>query len=71
MSRESLVQAYIAALPLSPIAVVALPGGGCRVAVGGEVAPGETVIQQFYFRRTHVELSRVPLQIRRRAPWLR
>jgi hypothetical protein len=56
MSRADLVEAYLSALPLSPVAVIAIPGGGCRVALGGEVAPGETITQQFYFRPTHVEV---------------
>jgi hypothetical protein len=56
VSRASLVEAYIAALPFAPAAVVAIPGDGCRIAVGGEIAPGETIAQQYYFKASHIEL---------------
>jgi hypothetical protein len=56
MSRESLVREYISALPFAPVAVVAIPNGGCRVAVGGEIAPGETTIEKYYFKPLHIEL---------------
>jgi hypothetical protein len=56
VSHESLVQAYIAALPFAAVAIVAVPGGGCRVAVGGEPAPGETTIARYFFKPLHIEL---------------
>src|SRR5258706_12724165 len=34
VSRASLIDAYVSALPFAPVAIVAIPGGGCRVAVG-------------------------------------
>lgn len=37
VSRETLIEAYVSALPFVPVAVVAIPGGGCRVAVGGAI----------------------------------
>jgi hypothetical protein len=57
MSRADLIEAYLAALPFAPIAVVAIPGGsGCRVAVGGESAPGEKIAHLYYFKPLHTEL---------------
>lgn len=56
MSRADLIQAYITALPFAPVAVVATTGGRCRVAVGGEPAPGEKLKRQFYFKASHIEL---------------
>jgi len=41
VSRESLVEAYIAALPFIAVAVVAIPGGGCRIETAAPGAPGE------------------------------
>jgi hypothetical protein len=55
LSRASLIDAYVSALPFAPVAVVVIPGG-CRVAVGGEPAAGETIKHQFYFRPLHIEL---------------
>jgi hypothetical protein len=55
-SRESLVQTYIDALPLARVAIVAIPGRGCRVAVGGEIGPGEKIAHQFFFKPLHIEL---------------
>jgi hypothetical protein len=56
VSRASLIDVYIAALPFTPVAVVAIPAGGCRVAVGGEIAPGEKTKHRLYFKANHVEL---------------
>jgi hypothetical protein len=55
MSRESLIEAYVSALPFAAVAVVAIAGGGCRVETAAPGAPGET-IAQYYFRPSHVEL---------------
>jgi hypothetical protein len=56
MSRESLVQAYIDALPFSAVAIVAVPGGGCRIETCAPGAPGETIAQLYYFKPSHVDL---------------
>jgi hypothetical protein len=56
VSRSSLVDVYISSLPFSAVAIVAVPGGGCRVAVGGEIAPGETTIARYFFKPLHIEL---------------
>ncbi|WP_426442028.1 hypothetical protein [Bradyrhizobium genosp. P] len=50
MSRESLVEAYITALPFAAIAIIAVPGGGCRVETG---APGEI---RYFFKPSHLDL---------------
>jgi hypothetical protein len=50
VSRASLVEAYIDALPFAPVAIVAVPGGGCRIEVGGPSSPA------IYFKLTHIEL---------------
>jgi hypothetical protein len=55
MSRASLIDAYVSALPFAPVAIVQT-AGGCRVAVGGEIAPGETTIAKYYFKPIHIEL---------------
>ena len=41
---------------VAAVAVVAVPSGGCRVAVGGEPAPGEKIAQRYYFKPLHIEL---------------
>jgi hypothetical protein len=56
LSRASLIEAYITALPFTAVAVVQTAGGGCRVAVGGEPAPGEKIKHQFFFKPLHIEL---------------
>ena len=56
MSRETLVQAYLEALLFCRLAVAAIPGDGCRVAVGGELAPGEKAFATYYVKPLHVEL---------------
>jgi hypothetical protein len=53
MSRESLVQAYINALPFTAVAIVA-DGRRCRIRTG-EPAEGEKIKHRFYFR-----FSRMP-----------
>jgi hypothetical protein len=55
VSRASLIEAYVSALPFAAVAVVQT-AGGCRVAVGGEIAPGETIAARFYFKPSHAEL---------------
>ena len=55
MSRASLVQVYLDSLPFCRLAIVQT-AGGCRVAVGGETAPGETVAATYYLKPLHVEL---------------
>jgi len=49
VSRASLIETYISALPFAPVAIVAA-GGGCRIEVGGTSKPA------FYFKLTHIEL---------------
>jgi hypothetical protein len=56
VSRASLIDAYVSALPFAAVIVVAVPRGGCRVAVGGEPAPGEKIERQYYFKASHIEL---------------
>ena len=56
MSRESLIEAYVAALPFAAVAIVAVPGGGCRVETAAPGAPGEAIAQQYYFKPSHIEL---------------
>jgi hypothetical protein len=53
MSRESLIEAYIAALPLTAVAVVSVAAGSCRVETG---APGEATDHLYYFKPSHVDL---------------
>jgi hypothetical protein len=55
LSRANLIQVYLDALPFVPVAVVQT-AGGCRVAVGGEPAPGEKIEHRFYFKPLHIEL---------------
>jgi len=54
VSRASLVEAYIAALPLTAVAIVS-DGRRCRITEG-EPAPGEKIKRQFYFKPSHAEL---------------
>jgi hypothetical protein len=54
MSRESLVEAYVSAMPFAAVAIVAVPGSGCRVETGAPGAPGE--IARYYFKPSHVDL---------------
>jgi hypothetical protein len=56
VSRESLVQTYVDALPFAPIAIVAIPGDGSRVAVGGDLAAGETTVARYFFKPLHIEI---------------
>lgn len=42
MSRASLIEAYISALPFAAVAIIAVPGGGCRVETAAG-APGEAI----------------------------
>src|SRR5216684_6011009 len=56
MSRDSLIEAYIMALPFTAVAVVSIPGGGCRIETGAQCAPGETIERRLYFKPSHVEL---------------
>jgi hypothetical protein len=52
-----LVDAYIAALPLSAVAIVSSADGRqCRIEIDGELAPGETIERRFYFKPPHAEL---------------
>jgi hypothetical protein len=53
MSRESLLETYISALPFTAVAVVPIDGGGCRIETG---APGETIERLYYFKPSHVDL---------------
>jgi hypothetical protein len=55
MSRASLVQTYIDALPFAAVAVVQT-ASGTRVAIGGEIAAGETAVARYFFRPLHIEL---------------
>ena len=50
MSRETLVETYIMSLPFVPVAIVAVPGGGSRIEIGGTSAP------TLYFKQSHLEL---------------
>ncbi len=54
MSRALLVEAYIAALPLTAVAIVS-DGRRCRIRTG-EPAPGETIKHRFFFRPSHADL---------------
>jgi hypothetical protein len=56
MSRDSLIAAYIDSLPFAAVAVLAIPGGGCRVETAAPGAPGETTIARYYFKPSHVDL---------------
>ena len=49
MSRASLVEAYISALPFAAVAIVS-DGLRCRIEIGGTSAPA------FYFKPSHLEL---------------
>ena len=50
VSRASLIDVYISSLPFTAVAIVAIPGGGCRIEVGGTSAP------TFYFKQSHLDL---------------
>jgi hypothetical protein len=51
LSRALLVEAYVAALPLTAVAVVSSPDGRqCRIETGGTSTPA------FYFKPSHAEL---------------
>jgi hypothetical protein len=56
MARSDLIKSYIESLPFGAISVVASAGGGCRVAVGGELLPGEAAIATYWVRPLHLEL---------------
>jgi hypothetical protein len=57
LSRASLIEAYIAALPLTAVAIVCSSDGRrCRIHTDGEPAPGETIERRFYFKPSHAEL---------------
>jgi len=49
VSRASLVEAYISALPFAAVAIVS-DGLRCRIEIGGTSAPA------FYFKPSHLEL---------------
>jgi hypothetical protein len=53
MSRESLVEAYVSALPFAAVAIVQTAGGGCRIETAAPGAPGEAI---YYFKPSHVDL---------------
>jgi hypothetical protein len=57
MSRADLVQTYIEALNLTPVAIVGA-GRRCRIHTDGDgdLAPGEPVAHRFYFKPSHAEL---------------
>jgi hypothetical protein len=55
MSRASLVETYIAALPFTCVAIVQTAGEGCRIETGAPGTPGET-IAQYYFKPSHIDL---------------
>jgi hypothetical protein len=55
VSRETLIQAYVSALPFAAVNIIATING-CRVSVGGELAPGEIAIATYFFRPLHIEL---------------
>lgn len=53
MSRESLIEAYISALPLVAVAIVSSTDGKqCRIETGGACARAPS----FYFKATHLDL---------------
>lgn len=60
MSRETLISAYVAALPFAAVAIIAIPGGRrCRVSnppCVADLAPGEKIAQLYYFKPTHLDL---------------
>jgi hypothetical protein len=57
LSRASLIEVYIAALPLAAVAIVSSADGRrCRIETDGEPAPGETIERRLYFKPSHAEL---------------
>jgi hypothetical protein len=50
LSRASLIDAYVSALPFVQLAIVAVPSGRCRIETGGTSAPA------FYFKASHLDL---------------
>jgi hypothetical protein len=57
VSRDSLIDAYIAALPLAAVAIVlSADGRRCRIHTEGEPGPGETIERRLYFKPSHAEL---------------
>jgi hypothetical protein len=55
VSRALLIEAYISGLQLTAVTVVA-DGRRCRMIRPGEIAPGEKIKHQFFFRPSHAEL---------------
>jgi hypothetical protein len=54
---RALVEAYIAALPLSVVAIVcSADGRRCRIHTEREPGPGETIEDSLYFKPSHAEL---------------
>jgi hypothetical protein len=62
MSRKSLIETYIAALPLAVVTVVGA-GKRCRIHTEGEIAVGEPIQHRFYFKASHAELVLATLDI--------
>jgi hypothetical protein len=56
LSRASLIEVYIAALPFSVLAVVAVPGGRCRIETAAPGAPPSATIAKYYFKPSHLDL---------------
>jgi len=60
LSRASLVEVYIAALPVVEIAIVGA-GRQCRITPSGDFVPGEPVARRYYFKASHAELVLVTI----------
>jgi hypothetical protein len=57
LSRASLIEAYIAELPLTAVAIVcSSEGRRCRIHTEGEPGPGEAIEHRLYFKPSHAEL---------------
>jgi hypothetical protein len=54
--EHPLVEAYIAALPFTAVAIVTNAAGRCRIVAGAEPEEGETIFLRLYFKQAHVEL---------------
>lgn len=60
LSRALLIEVYISGLQLTAVAIVSSADGRrCRIETGGEIAPGEKIKWQFYFKPSHTELMTI------------
>jgi hypothetical protein len=56
VSRASLIEVYISGLGLAEVAIIVGTDGRCRIETDGEIAPGEKIRRQFFFKPSHADL---------------